>query len=74
MPADPAPFPRWSYILGISGTQVGLVVASSSTNFLLSLGAVARTGGSEGNGEQVWPCHAVSEKCLGSLVQFARAV
>jgi hypothetical protein len=48
MPADPAPFSLWSYILGISGTLVGLVIASSSTNFRLSLGAVARPEGSEG--------------------------
>ena len=67
MPADPAPFSLWSYMLGISGTLVGLVIASSSTNFRLSLGAVARPEGSEGNGKQNYSLLFAIEQRLGRV-------
>ena len=67
MPAGPAPFSLWSYILGISGTLVGVVVASSSTNFRMSLGAVASTGGSEGNGKQNYSLLFAIEQRLGRV-------
>jgi hypothetical protein len=42
-------------------------VACSSTNFRLSLGAVARTGGSEGNGKQNYSLLFAIEQRLGRV-------